>query len=121
MILSFCFWGFAMDYEGLPKYRARAAELDARVRADYPRHAGEARSLMNRILRRTDRQKWLVFNGEACDRKMDLGSLHTTHRYVSSLLECRDKGQPVTGQYLESAVRACLGLGFAAIRGGRAD
>ncbi len=108
-----------MTYYDYLEDKEYAAEMDSKVRADYPRHADEARALMNKILRRADKQQWLVFNGEACDRNFDLGGLATTHRYVSSLLECRDKGQPVSEQYLESAVRACLGLGFAVIKGGQ--
>ena len=98
-----------------------AAEMDRKVRADYPNHSDEARAFMNKILRRSDKQKWLVFNGEAYDHNMELGELATTHRYLASLMECRDKGQPVTIWHLDRAVRACLGLGFAVIRGGKTD
>lgn len=112
--------GKPMDRDRILEDRAYAIELDAGVRADHPCHAGEARELMNAILRRADRQKFLVFNGEAIDRHRELGELATTHRFVASLLECRDKGQPVTGWYLEGAVRASLGLGFAVIKGGKA-
>lgn len=110
-----------MTYERLRKERAYAAEMEASIRQDYPGHVDEARSLINRILRHTDRDRWLIFNGLSCDRGLKLGELCTTLRYVSSLLECRDRGQPVTDLYLESAVRACLGLGFAVVNGGQAD
>lgn len=98
-----------------------AAEMNREVQAAYPEHADEARSLMNKILRREDKQQFLVFNGEAYDHNLDLGELATTHRYVASLLKCRDKGQPVTNWYLEHTIRACLGLGFTVIQGGKTD
>lgn len=121
MVSSFWFRGLTMTYERLLTERAYVAEMEAKVRQDYPGHVDEARAVMNQVLRRTDRQKWLVFNGQSCDRGMELGELCTTLRYVSSLLECRDRGQPVTDLYLESAVRACLGLGFAVVHGGQAE
>lgn len=111
--------GQPMTHEGFQADSARAAGLDEMVRKDYPCHADGARSLMNRILYRADRQRYLVFNGLAADHRTQLGELAVTHWYVASLLESRDKGRPVTEWYLEGAVRASLGLGFPLIRGGK--
>ena len=107
-----------MTYRQLLEDRAYAMEMDDKVREDYPDHAGEARRFMNRVIRRKAPHKWLVFNGQACDHKMELGELATTHRYIASLLECRDRGQPVTDLYLTTTIHACLGLGFVVIEGG---
>lgn len=97
-----------------------AAQMDREVRADYPDHADEARTLINRILRRSHKKKlWLAFNGEG--DMLFCGDVFTTHRLISSLLECRDKGQPVTELYIEGMIRACLGLGFPVIQGGKID
>lgn len=110
--VPFCFEGYVMDDI---EY---AAKLDRQVRADYPAHADEARAFINKILRQSDWRRWRVFNRKA------LGEIHVldmTHHYISLLLERRDRGDPVTDLYLESAVRACLGLGFAVIEGGRKE
>jgi len=96
-----------------------AAKLDRQVRADYPAHADEARAFMNKILRQSDWRKWRVFNRKAPDLRREIHVLDMTHHYISLLLERRDLGYPVTDLYLESAVRACLGLGFAVIEGGK--
>ena len=100
--------------------KARAADLNKAVKQAYPNYADEARTVMNNVLRRADHELYLVFNGEAIDKTFYLGELSTTHRYIASLLECRDKGQPVSPQYLTHTVRACLGLGFDVIQGDKA-
>ena len=95
-----------------------AAELDQAVCAAYPKYADEARTFMNKILRRCDKQKFLVFNGEAYDRDMSLGVLSCAHHLVCDLLQHREEGWPVPDWYLENAMRRSLGLGFTLIDGG---
>ena len=94
-----------------------ADELNALVRQDYPDHADAARDYMNTIFRRYDKRKYLVFNGEADDRDLELGEMSSAHRLISELLKRRDEGIEVPEWYLENTVRTCLGMGFTLIHG----
>lgn len=98
--------------------------LDDIVRAEYPGYADKARDLINDYLRKYDRHRWRVFNGEAADRHQDLSSLGMAHGYVALLLESRDHsrkngGVQMSDQYLDSGVRAVLQLPFSVIDGGK--
>jgi len=95
--------------------------LDQCVRDDYPDHADEARALINTYLRRYDRHRWRVFNGEAADKHQDLTSLGTAHHYVALILHSRDQVDDFPAWYLESGIRTVLHLPFAVIEGGKED
>ncbi len=101
--------------------RDYALELDRKVRAKYPDQADEARALISLLLYRYDKRRWLVFKGEAYDENFDLSGMYITHLHISSLLECRDKGEPVTDLYIERGIRMYLNLPFAVIEGGKQD
>ena len=95
--------------------------LHHKVREKYPAHEGEARKLISRFLRHYDKNRWLAFNGEMPEKKYKLLELSQVHMYMASLLECRDRGHPVTDLYLETALRICLDLPFGVIQGGQQE
>ncbi len=98
-----------------------AYELDQEVREKYPYHAEEARSLISKLLYRYDKHRWLIFKGQAADKYFQLGELQTTHLYISSLLESRDQGQPVSDLHIQTGIRTCLGLPFAVVNSSNQD
>lgn len=98
-----------------------AFEMDDEVREKYPHHADEARKLISNLLYHYDKHRWLVFKGQAADKYFQLGELQTTQLYISSLLESRDLGQPVSDLHIQTGIRTCLGLPFAVVNGSKLD
>lgn len=105
----------------LEEDREYARELDQKTRSKYPDHADEARKMINTLLHRFDKHRWLVFNREIADKNMDLGDMGIAHSLIADLLQCRDEGQPVTDLYLEKSCRVYLHLPFYVIQGGKQD
>ena len=108
-----------MTFYDLAEDREYALELDQNVRSDYPDFADEGRAFVTKVLRKCDKQKALIFNGEAYDRENELGEMSTAHWIVCDALHSRSKGVTVPDWYLENIVRSSLGFGFAVINGGK--
>ena len=109
-----------MSIEDFLEDKAYTKELDDKVQAAFSDYADKARNLINQYLRRIDYQKYLVFNGEACDHHMELGEMYILHTLVCDIIKAEESGKTIPAHYTENIIRTSLGLGLATIKGGKA-
>lgn len=105
------------DYQDSKEF---ADELNDMIVAEFPDYADKARTMINQYLRRIDYQKYLVFNGEAHDRHMELGEMYIMHALVCETVQAEETGKTIPPFYTENIIRTSLGLGFASIKGDKA-